>query len=118
MFEPRTRVPHFVVTAVDGQVVDYRSIWQKANLLLVCLDESEAARPLAGIAAELIGRESEFESLQARLVVTGDAIVSIPRPGVVIADRWSEIHATLDAAAVSDANDLLEWLRFIERRCG
>jgi hypothetical protein len=118
VIEPRARVPHFVVTSVDGEVVDYRAIWQNANLLLVCLDESGASRPLEAIAAELAGRSSEFAALQSRLVVTRDAIHAVPRPGVVIADRWSEIHAMLDSAAVTDANDLLEWLRFIERRCG
>lgn len=118
MFEPRLRVPHFVVTSVDGDVVDYRAIWQNANLLLVCLDESEASQPLAVIAAELAGRSSEFAALQSRLVVTRDAIPTVSHPGVVIADRWGEIHATLDSAAVTDANDLVEWLRFIERRCG
>ena len=118
MFEPRARMPHFVVTAVDGRVVDYRTIWQNANLLLVCLDESEASQPLGIIAAELAARAGEFATLQARLVVTRDAIPTVPRPGVVIADRWSEIHATLDGAAVTDANDLLEWLRFIERWFG
>lgn len=118
MFEPRPRVPHFVVRAVDGQLVDYRTIWQKANLLLVCLDASKASAPIEVVAAELAERASEFETLQARLVVTRDAIHTVPRPGVVIADRWSEIHAALDGAAVTDANDLLEWLRFIERRCG
>ena len=56
MFEPRARMPHFVVTAVDGRVIDYRTIWQNANLLLVCLDESEASQPLEIIAAELAGR--------------------------------------------------------------
>jgi len=118
VFQPRPRVPHFVVTGVDGQMVDYRTIWQQANLVLVCLDESEASRPLAAIAAELAGREEEFAALQARLVVTREAIAAVPRPGVVIADRWSEIHATLDVAGVTDANDLMEWVRFIERRCG
>ena len=118
MFEPRARMPHFVVTSVDGAVAEYRAIWQNANLVLVCLDESAASQPLEIIAAELAGRSSEFAALQSRLVVTRDAIATVPRPGVVIADRWGEIHATLNAAAVTDANDLVEWLRFIERRCG
>ncbi len=117
MFEPRARVPHFVVRTVDEAEVDYRTIWQKEQLLLVSLDDSEASRPLGVLAGALFGREGDLAATQSRLVVTRDVVPGLPRPGVVVADRWGEIHATLDASSLKDADDLIEWLRFVQRKC-
>jgi hypothetical protein len=117
VFDPRARVPHFVVRAVDGAEVDYRSIWQTRNLLLVCLDDTDASRPFATVAEDLAKRQAELDTLQSRLVVTRDEVAGVPRPGVVVADRWGDIYATLDASSLKDADDLLEWVGFVQKKC-
>lgn len=118
MFEPREKVTHFLVRARDGATVDYRTIWQNAQLLLVCLDDSSTSDRLTIIADELAGRQDELADIQSRLVVTYDEVLRAPRPGVLIADRWGEVYATLDASASTSADDLIEWLRFVQRKCG
>lgn len=118
MFEPREKVVHFLVHARGGETVDYRTIWQKAQLLLVSLDDSPASDRLTTIADDLSRRQDELVSVQSRLVVTYDAVAGAPRPGVLVADRWGEVYATLDASAETSADDLIDWLRFVQRKCG
>ncbi len=118
MFEPRDKVAHFLVRARDGATVDYRTIWQNAQLLLVCLDDSPASERFMAIADELAGRGDELAAIESRLVVTADLVPGAPRPGVLIADRWGEIYTTLDASADTSADDLIDWLRVVQRKCG
>ncbi|MCC7042860.1 MAG: hypothetical protein IT183_03300 [Acidobacteria bacterium] len=117
MFEPRARVPHCRVRSVDGTEVDYRSIWQTRNLLLVCLDQTDGSRPFTTVANELAVRQRELDTLESRLVVTRDVVVGVPRPGVVVADRWGDIYATIDTSSLKDADDLLEWVGFVQKKC-
>jgi hypothetical protein len=117
VFEPRARVPHFRVRAVAGTEVDYRSIWQTRNLLLVCLDDTDASQPFTAVAHELGARQPELDRLECRLVVTRDGVAGVPRPGAVVADRWSDIYATIDASSLKDADDLIEWVGFVQKKC-
>lgn len=117
MLEPRERVPHFVVQTIDGRSIDYRTIWQQQSLLLICLDDSDVSRPLSAIADALVLRGTDIATAGAALVVTRDVVPGAPRPGAAIADRWGDIYAAIDAAAVKDADDLIEWLRFLQRKC-
>ena len=118
MFEPRDKVAHFVVRALNGATVDYRTIWQKQQLLLICLDDSPASESLTGIANQLAGRGGDFNTAQSHLVVTYDDVRGAPRPGVLVADRWGDVYASLDHTSVTSADDLLDWLRFMQRQCG
>jgi hypothetical protein len=118
MFDPRDKVTHFVVRARNGTTVDYRTIWQKDQLLLICLDDTPASAALTAIADELAGRPDDFRYAQSQLVVTGDEVPGAPRPGVLVADRWGDVYAAIDAASVTSADDLIDWLRFMQRKCG
>ena len=118
MFEPRDKVAHFIVRARDGATVDYRAIWQKEQLLLVCLDDSPVSERLTTIADDLDRRQDDLVAIRSRLVVTYDDVPGAPRPGVLIADHWGEVYAALDASASTSADDLIEWLRFLQRKCG
>jgi len=117
MYEARGRVPHFVVHTTDNTTVDYGAIWQKQQLLLVCLDDSDASAAVAAVAEELVRRRAELMAAESCLVVTRDVVPGADRPGVVVADRWGEIHASLGASAIEDADDLIEWMRFVRRKC-
>jgi hypothetical protein len=117
VFEPRARVPHFLVRTIDGTEVDYQSIWQTRNLLLVCLDDTDGSRPFTAVVNELGARQRELDTLESRLVVTRDVVVGVPRPGVVVADRWGDIYATIDTSSLKDADDLLEWVGFVQKKC-
>lgn len=118
MYAPRDKVAHFVVRARGGATVDYRTIWQTQQLLLICLDDSPASAVLTSIAIELARRHAEINTAQSQLVVTYDEVPGAPRPGVLVADRWGDIYASIDDASATSADDLIDWLRFMQRKCG
>jgi hypothetical protein len=113
------RVRHFEVDDVDGTRVQYAAIWQRQHLLLVSL--RDAATPDAkAFRAALADRAADIAAYDARLVVTTDPIDDVPRPGVVVADRWGEIAFTAGAASVADlppVDELVEWVRFVQCAC-
>jgi hypothetical protein len=113
------QVRHFDVGSVDGPRVEYAGIWQRQNLLLVSLPDAAAPDAAAWLAA-LAARRPDLDAIDARLVVTTDAIGGVPRPGVVVADRWGEIKFATGAATVAElpsADELVEWVRFVQCAC-
>lgn len=111
------RVPHFVAHSLDGEIVEYATIWQRKNLVLLTL-------PSPGSDDEYVRSLNEripaFRDLETTCVLTRDSIAGLSRPGLLVADRWGEIVHILTLQAVSDlpsAIDLLQWLEAIEHRC-
>ena len=57
------------------------------------------------------------------LVLTADAIVGAPRPGVILVDRWGEIHHVAEGCAAArrlglpSAAALIEWMRYLRNLC-
>jgi len=110
-------VPHFVTHSVGGSVVDYSSIWQRRNLVLVTLLPTPAGDPYV---TDLTGRTSAFDEQECTCVVTTEPIVGLPAPGLLVADRWGEIVHLVTPHAVSElpsGDQLLQWLEAIEYRC-
>jgi hypothetical protein len=112
-------VAHFVVTRTDGTRVDYATIWQRKNLLLVLLpaEESDA---FAEYGVRLDGRRSELTSYGTEVVITRNDVPSLESPAVVVADRWGEVFLAVTSAAVTglpDPDELAEWLRFVQSQC-
>jgi hypothetical protein len=110
-------VPHFVVRRLDGSVVDYRSIWQHRNLVLVTLPRTPADDRYA---TEMAERKSAFDEQESTCVITREDIPGLPAPALLVADRWGEIvHVVMPQAATGlpSADLLLQWLEAIEYRC-
>jgi len=110
------RVPHFVVRSVDGTRLEYASIWQRYNLILVILPQTGADEYRRWVD----GYASVIRALDARIVLTTDAIPGLPHPGAVVADRWGEIVSVAQATSESDLPDpaeLVEWLQFVVSQC-
>jgi hypothetical protein len=113
------QVRHFDVGGVDGARVQYAAIWQRRNLLLVSLPDAAALDAAAYVSA-LAGRAADIDAYDVCVVITTDAIDGVPRPGVVVADRWGEIKFTTGAASVAElpsADELVEWVRFVQCAC-
>jgi hypothetical protein len=115
----RDPMPMFTVTSdLDEASFAYASVWQRNNLLLVCLRHGDSTS--APYTARLVERSDDFRAHDVKVVVTQDTIPGIPSPGVVVADRWGEIHF-IQAADRADAlpaiDELLEWLRFVQIQC-
>lgn len=119
MLERGDRVPHFDVATLDGGRARYTDVWQRKNLLLVSVSEVESSES-SGYVARLAAGVPELTAHDTALVVTTEHIDGAPRPGVVVADRWGEIHFVAHKPAVGelpDADELIGWLRYVQQQC-
>jgi hypothetical protein len=110
-------VPHFVVRGRDGGRVDYSTIWQRRNIVLVATDSDiEDEQYLR----ELLQREAAFDEHESTVVVTHDQIPGLATPGLIVADRWGEIVHLVTPKTVTELpspDTLLQWVEAIEHRC-
>jgi hypothetical protein len=112
-------LPHFNVTTLGGERFAYSDIWQRKNLLLVSLSDADSAGN-AEYVSQLTSQMSALTGDDIACVVTRDKISGLPIPGVVVADRWGEIHHVAHAARIEDLTSpagLVEWSRFIQHQC-
>ncbi len=118
MLKAGDQVPDFTVTTVDRRLIEYASLWQRKNLLLVSIPSDDSTS--AAYIANLDSRRAELTAHDTECVVTADSIRDVPRPGIVIADRWGEVHfvtSRTTARALPPAAELVEWLRFVQVQC-
>src|SRR5688500_4006353 len=79
-------VPHFVLQAHDGTVVDYvATIWQRRSLVFVAVTSTKRDEPYVD---ELAHRTGSFNEHESSVVITQDRIRGLPAPGLLVADRW------------------------------
>lgn len=112
-------LPFFEVTTVTGTQVRYADFWQRKNVALVCLPELASAED-EGYIRQLSDRATAFETYSAACVVTRDPVKQVPRPGLVIADRWGEVQYLASSPTTSglpDVREILDTLDFVQRRC-
>ncbi len=118
MLQERGQVPFFELTTLDGERVRYRDLWQLKNLLLIVLPvRTEAADRYL---SEIRARMTELTAHDTAVTITSDSVDGMPSPGVLVADRWGEIHyvtAILLDQQEPHPDALLEWLRYIQYRC-
>lgn len=118
MLQPHDLVPHFEVTDLRGERVQYSSIWQRKNLVLVTLpDPDSSAR---GYGDWLMARVSGPTDDDTEWIVTRDRIAGLSAPGVVVADRWGEVVYVAYPSQVQDLPppaEIAEWLRYLQYRC-
>jgi hypothetical protein len=121
MLQRGDRVPHFTARRQDGSEVRYETqIWQQRNLLLVSIPGGRDEGGFAEYSRQLTERAADIAATETAIVITGAGIAGVPRPGVVMADRWGEIAFAVEAARASDlpvVDEILEWLRFVQHKC-
>jgi len=118
MIQKGDALPFFDTTSVEGERVRYADLWQRRNVLLVCLPPGPAADE--EYVRELSRRAPEFEQYTATCIVTHDRIPGIPSPGVAIADRWGEVQYLASSATIGELPEiggLVDTLYYIHRRC-
>lgn len=118
MLQPHDLLPHFEVADLGGRRVRYSSIWQRKNLVLVMLPDSDP--PSRNYADRLITRLRDLNDDDTEWIVTRDPVEGLPCPGVVVADRWGEIAHVVHSSQVEDLpppDELIEWVRYLQYRC-
>ena len=117
MLQAHHLVPHFDVTDLAGERVQYSSLWQRRNLVLVTLPGAEAP---AEYAVRLMALVRGLDDEDTKWIVTEDRIAGVPCPSVVVADRWGEVAHMAHPSRVGDLpapEELVEWVRYLEYRC-
>ena len=118
VLQPGNLLPHFTVTDLYGRQVDYSSIWQRKSLVLVMLPDTNPASQ--SYAAQLIARGRDSQENDTEWLVTCDHIAGVPTPAAIVADRWGELmHVSYapDIAHLPGADELVEWVDYMRRRC-
>ena len=115
------RVPHFSVARLGGGRAEYAETWQRRNLLLVTLPAAaEMAVAAEAYAAAIAAHSSGWAESETDLVITTDPVSGVPSPGVLVADRWGEIHGAWYQPTpdrLPAAEELAEWLRYLQQVC-
>ena len=118
MLQPRNLLPHFEVADLGGKRFQYSSIWQRKNLALVILPDSDPQS--RHYADRLMAKVRGLNDDDTEWVLTRGPVEGLPRCGVVVADQWGEIVHLADSSRVQDlppAEDLIDWVRYLEYRC-
>lgn len=117
MLQRRDLIPHFVVTTLAGHEVRYADIWHRRFLVLVCVpDPAEAAVAYAARLASMC----DESIVDTACVVTTMLVAGVPRPGLVVADRYGEVAFVTAADAVEQLpppDDVESSLRTVAMRC-
>ena len=119
MLDEGQLIPHINVTTFDGSRFVYSGIWQRKNVVVVSLPHQESTANDKYL-SQLTSYLSELTGNDTACVITTDDIPDIPAPGVVVADRWGEIHYVTHTNHVEQLpgpQELVEWLRYIRNRC-
>jgi hypothetical protein len=119
MLQKGELLAHFCVSTIAGERFAYSDIWQRKNLVLVSLPHEESKGSTKYLARLAIGT-SELTGDDTACLITRDSIPGVPAPGVVVADRWGEIHHVTHAARVEDLpslHELIEWVRHVQSQC-
>jgi hypothetical protein len=112
-------IPHMHVTTFDGGRFAYADVWQRKNVVVVSLPHQESTANDKYL-AQLTSCMSELSGDDTACVITTDDMPDVPAPGVVIADRWGEIHYVTHPNRVEELpgpHEIVEWLRYIRNRC-
>jgi len=112
------QVPHFRVQALDHTHVAYSEIWQQKNLLLVALpDEGTAGDD--GYVARLQEQMTGLTAHGTACVISRDEVAGVPRPGIVVADKWGEVHFVAGGRVedLPPPDEIIDWLRYVQMQC-
>ena len=112
------QVPHFRVEALDHTQVAYSEIWQRKNLVLLLLPD-QGSQVVDSYVAHLEGLMAELTPHDSACVISRSSVAGIPRPGIVVADRWGEIHF-VTGGRIEDLPapaEILDWLRYVQVQC-
>jgi peroxiredoxin len=118
MLERGDLIPHFEVTALDGERINYTTLWQRNNLVLVTISaDSDSIR---NYVSALRATAPQFRGENTVCVITREHRPDIRQPGCVVADKWGEIvhiRAASDANELPSPEELLDWIKYVQMQC-
>lgn len=118
MLQRGDQVPHFEVRDLTGQPISYSTIWQRRNLVLVVLPQSDSDSTTR-YTSELVEAAAMFGQ-NTTLVITRDAPPGLSAIAVVVADKWGEIIYVCAKCPVPDlpsSRELLDWVSYLQTKC-
>ena len=113
------QVPHFDVQTAGGGRLRYADVWQRRNLVLVTLPRvasPDVLRYGEAVAAAL----QDAPQADTEIVITPDRVAGIRAAGVLVADRWGEIHFAAEGENLADLpapGALADWLSYVRNQC-
>ena len=118
MLQIHDLVRHFEVTDLRGERVQYSSIWQRRNLVLVTLPGQDPAS--RSYADRLLARVPGPDDDDTVWIATRDSVEGLPAPGLVVADRWGEVVNVARPSEVKDLpapEEVADWVRWVRQQC-
>jgi hypothetical protein len=113
-------VPHFEVMTLEAGRVNYSTIWQRRNLVLLAVPSSDPDGTFRRYAGQVAAEGRAFRHDDTEWVITSDVVPGIPSPGVIVADRWGEILLIASGSRVVDLPDPHEvagWVTYLHHQC-
>ena len=119
MLHAGQQLPRFEVTTLGGGRVEYSTLWQRKNVVLIMLGEERSPGVETYLTA-IHDHMSELTAYDTVCLITRDAVPDVAPPAVVIADRWGEIYFAGGADAAETRlppDEIVAWLRAFQMKC-
>src|SRR5262245_39978744 len=108
-------LPEIWGTTSDGSIISTADLRGRKNMVVIFSgrQSNQSGRELVHA---LSTRHDEIQDEDAEVILIEDS--TLRRAGICIADRYGEVYfSDFCGTAGSSADDVLEWLRFIEIQC-
>jgi peroxiredoxin len=118
MLQSGNQVPHFEVRDLDGQVINYATVWQHRNLVLIVLPSLE--NHATGRYVDVLANVATAFGEHTTCVITRDVVAGVPAAAALVADQWGEIvyvRCASEITALPSPQELLDWISYLEKRC-
>lgn len=112
------QVPHFDVQTAGGRL-RYADLWQRRNLVLVALPRV-APPDIRRYGDAVTAALHDVSRADTEIVITPDRVAGIRAAGVLVADRWGEIHFAAEGENLADLpapGALADWLSYVRNQC-
>jgi hypothetical protein len=112
----REELPEIWGTTSDGRRIYASDLHGRKNIVLI-FSGGQSHAPVRELVRALSVRYGEIQDEEAEIIVVEED--ALDRAAICIADRYGEVYFSefCSDTACTSADNVLEWLRFIESQC-
>jgi hypothetical protein len=112
----REELPEIWGTTFDGRRIHASDLRGRKNIVVI-FSGQQSSEPVEELVRALSVRHGEIQDEEAELILVEES--RLPRAAICIADRYGEVYFSefCSDTACTSADNVLEWLRFIEIQC-